>query len=103
MSVIQTAPVAPPLEQKARDGAVRVRRDARDGAGHPVPGAAGADSSWMMIPLGTFTLEHGVPPRKSNRELFPIAIQSPLRNRILRPPATPEFLGTCFGRVKMSN
>ena len=71
--VIQPAPVAPPLERMARDGAVRVRRDARDGVCRPVPGAARDDSSRKLVPLGAFRLKHDVPPRKSNRELFPTA------------------------------
>jgi hypothetical protein len=74
--VIQPAPVAPPLERMARDGAVRVRRDVRAGVRRPVPGVARGDLSRMMVPLGTFQLKHDVPPRKSNRELFPTAVQS---------------------------
>ena len=70
-SVIQPAPVAPQLERLVQDGDVRVRRDVRDGVGRPVPVVARADSSRMMVPLGTFPLEHGVPPDKSNGELFP--------------------------------
>jgi hypothetical protein len=73
-SVIQLAPVAPQLERMVRNDAVRVRRDARDGVGRPVPVMARADSSRMMVPLGTFPLEHGVPPDKSKGELFPTAM-----------------------------
>ena len=75
-AVIQPVPVDPPLERNARDGDVRVRRDARAGVRRPVPGVARGDSSRMMVPLGTFRVEHGVPPGKSNGELFPIAAQS---------------------------
>jgi hypothetical protein len=71
--MIQTAPVAPPLEQKAQDGDVRVRRDARGGGVRPVPGVARAGSSRKLVLLGTFPLKHDVPPRKSNGELFPTA------------------------------
>ena len=62
----------------ARDAAVHDRRDARDGVGHLVPGVARGDLSRKLVPLGTFLLEHGVPPRKSNGELFPTAVQSKL-------------------------
>ena len=72
--MILPALVAPQLERMARGGAVRVRRDARDGVVRPVPGAVRADSSRMMVPLGTFPLEHDVPPGKSNGELFPTAM-----------------------------
>jgi len=58
----------------AQDGDVHVRRDARDGVGRPVPGLARGDSSRMMVPLGTFRLEHDVPAGKSNGELFPTAM-----------------------------
>ena len=75
-SVIQPAPVVPPPERMARDDAVRVRRDARDGVCRPVPGAARDDSSRKLVPLGTFPLEHDVLSGKSNRELFPTAVQS---------------------------
>ena len=101
--VIPPARVAPQLERMARDAAVRVRRDVRVGVRRPVPGVARGDLFRMMVPLGTFRLEDDVPAGKSNGELFPIAVQSQLRNRILRQSSTPEFLGTCFGRVKMSN
>jgi hypothetical protein len=75
-AAIQPAPVAPPLEQTARDGDGRARRDARDGDGRPVPGMARADLFRKLVPLGTFPLEHDVPPGKSNRELFPTAVPS---------------------------
>jgi hypothetical protein len=58
----------------ARDAAARVRRDVRDGVRDPVPGVARADSSRMMVPLGTFRLEHDAPAGKSNGELFPTAM-----------------------------
>jgi hypothetical protein len=58
----------------ARDDAVRVRRDARDGVRRLAPGVARGDSSLKLVPLGTFPLEHGVPPDKSNGELFPTAM-----------------------------
>ena len=73
-SMIQLAPVARQLERMARDAAVRVRRDVRDGARGPVPGVARGDWSRMMVPLGTFRLEHDVPSGKSNGELFPTAM-----------------------------
>jgi hypothetical protein len=57
-----------------RDGAVRVRHDARGGVRRLAPGVVRADSSRMMVPLGTFPLEHDVLPGKSNRELFPTGI-----------------------------
>ena len=57
-----------------QDVAVRVRRDARDGVRCPVPGVARGDSSRMMVPLGTFPLEHDVPAGKSNGKLFPTAM-----------------------------
>jgi hypothetical protein len=72
--MIQPAPVAPRLELTARAGGVRVHRDARDGVRRLAPWVARADSSRKLVPLGTFLLEHDVPPRKSNRELFPIAM-----------------------------
>jgi len=72
--VTQLAPVAPQLERMARGDAVRVRRDVRDGVRCPVPGVARGDSSRMMVPLGTFRLEHDVPSGKSNGELFPTAM-----------------------------
>jgi len=72
--VIQLAPVAPQLERMARDDAVRVRRDVRDGVRRPVPGVARGDSPRMMVPLGTFPLEHDATPGKSNGELFPTAM-----------------------------
>ena len=59
----------------ARGDAVRVRRDVRDGVHCLVPGVARGDSSrMMMVPLGTFPLEHDVLSGKSNGELFPTAI-----------------------------
>jgi hypothetical protein len=73
-SVIQLAPVAPQLERMVRNDAVRVHRDVRDGVRCPVPGVARGDSSRMMVPLGTFPLEHDVLPGKSNGELFPTAM-----------------------------
>ena len=73
-SVIQPAPVAPQLEWMARDAAVRVRRDVRAGVRRPVPGVARGELSRMMVPLGTFRLEHDVPAGKSNGELFPTAM-----------------------------
>ena len=80
VSVIQPAPIALQLERMARDAAVRVRRDVRDGVHCPVPGVARGDLSRMMVPLGTFRLEHDVLSGKSNGELFPTAIQSPQPN-----------------------
>ena len=74
MSAVQLAPVAPQLERMARDAAARVRRDVRDGVRRPVPGVARGDSSRMLVPLGTFPLEHDVPAGKSNGELFPTAM-----------------------------
>ena len=73
-SVILLVPVAPQLERMARDDAVRVRRDVRDGVRCPVPGVARDDLSRKLVPLGTFPLEHDVPAGKSNGELFPTAI-----------------------------
>jgi hypothetical protein len=73
-SVIQLAPVAPQLERMVRNDAVRVRRDVRDGVRCLVPGVARGDSSRMMVPLGTFPLEHDVLSGKSNGELFSTAI-----------------------------
>jgi len=73
-SVILPALIVPQLERMARGGAVRVRRDVRDGVRRPVPGVARGDSSRMMVPLGTFRLEHDVPAGKSNGELFPTAM-----------------------------
>jgi len=57
-----------------RDDAVRVRRDVHAGVRRPVPGVARGESSRMMVPLGTFHLEHDVPAGKSNGELFPTAM-----------------------------
>jgi len=71
--VIQPVLVAPRLERMARDAAVRVRRDVRVGVRRPVPVVARGDSSRMMVPLGTFRLEHDVPAGKSNGELRPTA------------------------------
>ena len=68
----------------ARDGAVRVRRDARDGVGCPVPGVARDDLFRKLVPLGTFPLKHDVLSDKSNGELFPTTIQSKFSNRISR-------------------
>jgi hypothetical protein len=68
---IQPVLAAPQLERMAWDGAVRVRRDARAGGHRPAPGLARGDLSRMMVPLGTFRLEHDVPAGKSNRELYP--------------------------------
>jgi len=89
-SVIQPAPVAPLLERMARDVAVRVRRDARDGVCRPVPGVARGDSSRMIVPLGTFRLEHDVLSGKSNGELFPTAIRYKVCNRISSPAGNSE-------------
>jgi hypothetical protein len=75
--VIQLAPVAQQLERMARmaqDDAVRVHRDVRAGVRCPVPGVAGGDLSRMIVPLGTFRLEHDVPSDKSNGELSPTAM-----------------------------
>lgn len=102
-SVIQPAPVAPLLEQMAQDVAVRVRRDARDGVCRPVPGVARGDSSRMIVPFGTFRLEHDVLSGKSNGELFPTAFQSKFKTASHAKPSTPRILGTCFDRVNMSN
>ena len=73
-SVIQLAPVAPQLERRARGDAVRVRRDVRAAVHRPVPGGVRGDSPRMMVPLGTFRLEHDAPAGKSNGELFPTAM-----------------------------
>jgi hypothetical protein len=75
-SVIQPAPVAPQLEPMARGDVVRVRHDVRAAVHRPVPGGVRGDSLRMMVPLGTFRLEHDVPAGKSNGELnhFPIII-----------------------------
>lgn len=70
----QLAPVAPQLERMAQDASVRVRHDVRAAVRRPVPGVARGDSSRMMVPLGTFRLEHDVPAGKSNGELFPTAM-----------------------------
>ena len=72
--VIQPAPVAPQLEPMARGAVVRVRRDVRAAVHRPVPGGVRGDSPRMMVPLGTFRLEHDVPLGKSNGELFPTAM-----------------------------
>src|ERR1035441_9411662 len=69
-SVIQPAPVAPQLEPMARGAVVRVHRDVRAAAHRPVPGGVRGDSPRMMVPLGTFPLEHDVLSGKSNGELF---------------------------------
>jgi hypothetical protein len=103
VSVIQPAPVAPQLERMARGDAVRVRRDVRDGVRRPVPGVARGDSSRIMVPPGTFRLEHDVPAGKSNGELFPTAFQSKFKTASHAKPSTPRILGTCFDRVNMSN
>lgn len=58
----------------AQDASVRVRHDVRDGGHRPAPGVARGDLFRMMIPLGTFRLEHDVPAGKSNGELFPTAM-----------------------------
>ena len=84
-SVFQPAAVAPLLERMAQDVAVRVRRDARDGVCRPVPGVAPGDTSRMIVPFGTFCLEHDVLSGKSNGELFPTAIRFKVRNRIPSP------------------
>ena len=58
----------------ARGAVVRVHRDVRAAAHRPVPGGVRGDSPRMMVPLGTFPLEHDVLSGKSNGELFPTAI-----------------------------
>jgi hypothetical protein len=77
-TVIQTAPVAPQLEQMAwlaRDDDVRVRRDVRAVVRRPVPGVAGGDSARMIVVLlGTFRLEHDVVTDKSKGELSQTAM-----------------------------
>ena len=88
--MIQLAPVAPQLERMAQNDAVRVRRDVRDGVRCPVRGVVGGESSWMIVPLGTFRLEHDVLSDKSNGELFPTTVQSRLRNRISRQAINSE-------------
>lgn len=88
-AVIQSAPAAPQLEQKARGGNVRVRHDAR-GGGRPVPGGPWGDSFQMLVPLGTFLFKHDVLSDKSNGELFPTAVPSKLRNRIPRQAINSE-------------
>jgi hypothetical protein len=81
--VIRPALVAPQLERTTQDAAVRARRDGRAAVGCPVPGIARGDSFRLMVPLGTYRLEHDVPAGKCNGELFPTAVQTKLRNGIL--------------------
>jgi hypothetical protein len=102
-AVIQPVSVAPQLERMARDAAVHVRRDGRDGVRRLVPGVARGDSTRKLVPLGTFLLEHDAPPCKSNRELFPTVVQPKQQTGILRQTINSGLLGTCLGRVKMSN
>lgn len=84
-------------------GLARVRRDVRDGAERPVAGMVRADWSRMMIPLGTFRQEDGVPPDKSNGELSSIPVQFKLWNGIVHQAVSPGLFQGLIWADEMSN